>query len=145
MENAYAFPRVGVGAVICRDDEVLLIHRKGSHGADTWAPPGGHLDFGESFENCAERETLEETGIQVKAVRILSVTNDVWPELGRHFASIWMECRYLSGEAAPIAEEELDGAQWFPKTRLPKNLFGPFYELLKATNRLGEFQFGEER
>lgn len=140
-ENPYAFPRVGVGAVIWRDEKILLIHRKGAHGAGTWAPPGGHLDYGESFEACAERETLEETGIRVKALRILSTTNDLWPELGRHFASIWMECRYLSGEAAPVAAEELDAARWFPKNALPKNLFGPFRELLKITGKIGEVGF----
>jgi 8-oxo-dGTP diphosphatase len=40
-------PRVGVGIVITRGNEVLLIHRHGAHGAGTWSPPGGHLDFGE--------------------------------------------------------------------------------------------------
>ena len=45
---------VGVAVLVRRGEQVLLTHRKGSHGAGTWAPPGGHLDMGESFEDCAD-------------------------------------------------------------------------------------------
>lgn len=41
--------RVGIGVFIFKDGKFLIGHRHGSHGADTWALPGGHLDFGESF------------------------------------------------------------------------------------------------
>jgi len=56
-------PRIGVGVIIVRQGLVLLGQRKGSHGSGSWAVPGGHLEFGETVENCARRETLEETGI----------------------------------------------------------------------------------
>jgi 8-oxo-dGTP diphosphatase len=49
--------RVGVAAVILREGRVLLGERIGSHGAHTWATPGGHLEWGESIEECAKRET----------------------------------------------------------------------------------------
>lgn len=42
--------RVGVAAVILREGRVLLGERIGSHGAHTWATPGGHLEWGESIE-----------------------------------------------------------------------------------------------
>ena len=54
--------RVGVGVIIVRDGNVLLGERAGSHGAGTWALPGGHLEFGETVADCARREVLEETG-----------------------------------------------------------------------------------
>jgi len=61
----------------------------------TWALPGGHLDFGESFETCAMREVLEETGVQVKdnSVRFLTITNDVMPSEHKHYVTIFMACR----------------------------------------------------
>ncbi|HEU5357581.1 MAG TPA: NUDIX domain-containing protein, partial [Gemmatimonadales bacterium] len=49
-------PQLGVGVLILREGKLLLGQRRGSHGAGTWAPPGGHLDSGESVEQCACRE-----------------------------------------------------------------------------------------
>ncbi|KAF6793786.1 Nudix hydrolase 1, partial [Colletotrichum musicola] len=60
--NPFDFPRVGVAAIIQRKDgRVVVGKRQSSHGAGTWQLPGGHLEFGESFFDCAARETLEET------------------------------------------------------------------------------------
>ncbi|EXJ83525.1 hypothetical protein A1O1_07148 [Capronia coronata CBS 617.96] len=59
----------------------LLGMRLGSHGADTWALPGGHLEFNETFEECAAREVLEETGLVLdpESLRFLTATNDLMP------------------------------------------------------------------
>ena len=46
-------PKVGTAIIITRDNKILLMKRRGPHGAGTWSPPGGHLDFGESPEQCA--------------------------------------------------------------------------------------------
>ena len=43
-------PKVGVGVMVFKDGKILLAKRKGSHGAGEYAFPGGHLEFGESFE-----------------------------------------------------------------------------------------------
>lgn len=69
-------PRVGVAAIIIRNNQVLLIRRKNVHGAGSWSTPGGHLDFGETPEQCAIRETQEEVGIEIKDVRFVAATND---------------------------------------------------------------------
>jgi 8-oxo-dGTP diphosphatase len=61
-------PRVGVGVIVLRNGLVLLGRRIGSHGAGSWALPGGHLEFGESVEQCAAREVLEETGLDIQVV-----------------------------------------------------------------------------
>ncbi|KIW70147.1 hypothetical protein PV04_02447 [Phialophora macrospora] len=57
----------------------ILGKRLGSHGAGTLGLPGGHLEFGESFEDCAAREIMEETGLDVEDVEFLTATNDVMP------------------------------------------------------------------
>ncbi len=41
-------PQVGTGIIITKDNQVLLIKRKGPQGAGTWSTPGGHLEFGEA-------------------------------------------------------------------------------------------------
>lgn len=43
-------PKVGVGVLIVDGNKILLGKRKNAHGDGCWAPPGGHLEFGESWQ-----------------------------------------------------------------------------------------------
>ena len=70
-------PIVGVGVIVLRNGLVLLGERIGSHGSGTWALPGGHLEFGETVEQCAAREVLEETGLKLQEVRTGPYSSDV--------------------------------------------------------------------
>jgi 8-oxo-dGTP diphosphatase len=116
-------PRVGVGVVIRRGADILLIRRKNVHGAGTWSTPGGHLEAGETPDRCAAREAREETGVEVENVRFLGVTNDVFEAEGRHYVTLWMEADYLSGTAAVRAAHEMSEVRWCPSEALPANLF----------------------
>ncbi len=60
--------RVGVGAVVFRDNAVLLVRRKQPPSAGEWAIPGGKVRLGESLQQAAEREIREETGIRIRAL-----------------------------------------------------------------------------
>ena len=75
-------PKVGVSVVLRFENLVLLGKRKGSHGAGTWAFPGGHLEYGESVEDCGKRELLEETNIDLKNLVPISngFTNDIFED-----------------------------------------------------------------
>jgi len=55
-------PRIGIGVMIFKERKVLFGKRKSSHGEGEYAFPGGHLDYMERIEDCAKRETFEETG-----------------------------------------------------------------------------------
>lgn len=124
-------PRIGVGVVITRGDEILLMRRSGRHGPGTWSTPGGHLEPGESLEECCAREALEETGIEVGDVRFRAITNDVF-ENGRHYVTVWMEGEYVAGEVPAGATQEASAVGWFPWTDLPAPLFLPFRNLVEG-------------
>ena len=68
-------PKVGVGVMVLKNGKVLIGKRKGAHGAGEWAWPGGHLEYMESFEDCARREVMEETGIEIHNIRFLRLMN----------------------------------------------------------------------
>ena len=114
-------PGVGVGVVVRRGGEVLLVKRR-HHGAGSWSTPGGYLDAGESFEACAARETLEETGVRVGDVAFRAVTNDIHED-GKHNVTIWLTARHEAGEARVVSPEELDEVGWFAWDSLPEPLY----------------------
>lgn len=123
-------PRVGVGVVITKDQQVLLLRRRNVHGAGTWSTPGGHLDFGESPEQCAVREVKEETGLDIDPVVFRAITNDVFVAENRHYITIWMEGHYTAGEPFLAAPYEASEIGWFPWDALPQPLFLPLQHLL---------------
>lgn len=58
--------QVGIGVIILKGNKILLGKRIDGHSKGTWQSTGGHLEFGESFEDGARREIKEETGLEVK-------------------------------------------------------------------------------
>ena len=116
--------------LVYRGDEVLLVRRHGSHGAGTWSPPGGYLDFGEDPAECAVREAREETDLEVAPPRFAGVTNDLFAADGKHFVTLWFETQHLGGEARAAAPRELTEVGWFARSELPTPLFLPFEHFL---------------
>lgn len=102
---------------------MLLMRRANTHGAGSWSTPGGHLDIGESPEECAVREVREEVGVDIGDVRFLGVTNDVFEVEQRHYITIWMEADLIAGTAAVVAAHEMSEVAWFPAASLPAELF----------------------
>ncbi len=125
-------PQVGVAVIIEQDGGVLLLKRKGAHGEGTWAPPGGHLEFGESLEECAMRETLEETGIVVSDVQFVAITNDVFASEQKHYVTVWVEGTHTSGQATVAYPDKVEAVAWVPWNALPETLFIPFQNLLSG-------------
>ena len=123
-------PRIGVGIIIRRGDEVLLLRRAGAHGVGSWSTPGGHLDHGESLEQCAAREAAEETGVEIRHPRFRAITNDVFEDEARHYLTVWMDAEYRTGDARANAPDEVAAVGWFRWDQLPTPLFLPFQNLL---------------
>ena len=126
------YPRVGVGVIVTKGERVLMIKRQGAHGQGTWSMPGGHLEYGESPEACAARETLEETGVEIANLRALGFTNDLFEESGRHYITLWMRAEYASGEATVAAPDEASEVAWVAWDALPEPLFLPLRNLIRG-------------
>ncbi len=129
---------IGFGVMVLRDGKILLGQRhvdpiKASsemHGEGTWTMPGGKLHFGESFEEGAKREVMEETGVEINAsdLEVISVTNDIVPEA--HFVTIGMILKEYPGEARVMEPDEITVWDWFSLDKLPSPLFPPSLKIL---------------
>lgn len=113
--------RVGVGILLVRQGQVLLGRRKGAHGAGEYAWPGGHLEFGETLEECVAREMEEETGLVVRPVRPVSLSNVI--KYGRHYLDIQYLVEYVSGTPEVREPDKVEGWAWYPLDSLPSPLF----------------------
>ena len=126
--------KVGVAIIITKNDQVLLMKRKGIHGMGTWSTPGGHLEFGEAPEQCASREAKEEVGLDVVDIRFRAVTNDIFEISGKHYVTIWMEGKTILNEPVIAAEDEVAEIGWFAWDSLPNPLFLSLENLIKANS-----------
>jgi 8-oxo-dGTP diphosphatase len=95
-------PIVGVGAVILREREVVLVRRSAEPLRGQWSLPGGMLELGETLRQGVEREVLEETGLRVEAKHVLDVFDSIFPDAeGRpqfHYVLIDFLCVLRGGE-----------------------------------------------
>ncbi|CAD7938604.1 unnamed protein product [Amoebophrya sp. A120] len=109
--------RVGVGCVLVnRAGHILVGKRKKSHGAGQYALPGGHLEMGEEWADCAAREVREETGLVLEPenFRFLYVSNDVYTE-EKHYVTIFMLHTPKIGEDRTpqnLEPEKCEGWSW---------------------------------
>lgn len=115
-------PKVGIGIMILKDGKVLLGKRKGSHGEGEYSFPGGHLEYMESFEDCARREIAEECGIEVKNIRFQLLAN-VLTYAPKHYVHIGMIADYVSGEPKVLEPEKCESWDWYSMDDLPQPLF----------------------
>jgi 8-oxo-dGTP diphosphatase len=128
-------PKVGLAVIIKKENKILLGQRKGSHGEGTWAMPGGHLEYGESWEECATREVSEEVGITISNIQYLSATNDIFQEPNKHYVTIFMTADYKSGEVQNLEPEKCAGWGWFEWDKMPSPIMLPIINLIQQNNK----------
>jgi 8-oxo-dGTP diphosphatase len=118
MDIPEKIPFVGIGCVVVRDGQLLLVRNRRGF----WSTPGGHLDFGETPEGCAAGEAFEETGVAVSNVEFVAITNDVMPDVDKHYLTVWM--RGDADDAEPVIgdKEEITQIGWFAPNALPQPL-----------------------
>lgn len=129
-------PQVGVAVIVVRDGRVLVGRRlSDSHGHDTWQFPGGHLEFGESIEQCAAREVAEETGLVVTSLARGPYTNDVFAADGKHFVTLFVVAQSPSGDALPMEPNKCAEWRWCKWDALPTPHFLSIEHLLATGYR----------
>ena len=125
-------PKVGVGVIIRRDRKVLIGQRLNAHGHESWSFPGGHLEYGESFEDCAKRETREETGLEINLVGSTYVTNDNFEIEGKHYVTVFVVGDWIGGEAKVKEPDKIHRWQWIGWDKLPQPMFLPLQHLVES-------------
>jgi len=134
-------PLIGVAAIVIRNGKVLLGRRKNSHGDGCWQFPGGHLEYGETIQDCAIREVREETGMVVWSPRLGPYTNDVFEQEDKHYVTLYVICRHNSGKPAVKEPEKCDRWDWFDWENLPQPPFLPIRNLLRHGFDIRHWQF----
>lgn len=124
-------PKIGIGVIIIKDNKVLFGKRKNSHGDGTWSLPGGHLEFGESWKDCALREVEEEVGITINNLHFVTATNDIFQPEEKHYVTLFIKADYVSGEVTLKEPEKCEQWDWFSWDNLPQPLFLPIENLLR--------------
>jgi 8-oxo-dGTP diphosphatase len=114
--------KVGIGVMIVKDGKVLLGKRKGSHGAGEYAFPGGHLEYMESFADCAMREVGEECGIKIKNIKFQFLANltDYAP---KHYVHIGLLAEWAGGQPEVLEPERCESWDWYEINKLPQLMF----------------------
>lgn len=115
-------PKVGIGILIFKDNKILLGKRRGSHGDGEYAFPGGHLEYMESFEDCAKREIAEECGIEVKNIRFHLLANLI-KYAPKHYIHIGMIADWEGGEPKVLEPDRCESWAWYNIDELPSPLF----------------------
>jgi 8-oxo-dGTP diphosphatase len=122
-------PLFGVGVLVVRDGKVLLGRRTSPHGRDTWAPPGGKAEPGESEDEAARRELAEETGLAGAVPKVVAETTDTFPS-GDTWRTRWVLMDWVSGEAQVLEPDGVEDWGWYEWDRLPAPLFLPMASLV---------------
>jgi 8-oxo-dGTP diphosphatase len=128
---------VGIGIMLLKGNRILLGKRHddpekaGSElgGAGTWTMPGGKLRFGESFEEGARREVMQETGMKLRSASLICVNNDIAQKA--HFVTVGLISTEFEGDPRVMEPDEITEWRWFDLDRLPAPLFPASSKVIK--------------
>ncbi len=102
------YPLVGVGAIIFRGTQVLLVQRGSEPSYGKWSVPGGLVEVGESLGDAIRREVREEVGLEIDVGDLVAALDRVIPdENGRplyHYVLLDFLCLYRGGEPTPASD-----------------------------------------
>jgi len=118
FETGFQTPKVDIRAVVIKDNKILLTREKAD---EKWAMPGGFADINLSPSENAEKEVLEETGLTVKATRLISVIDTDrhnFPPLEYHYYKLVIGCEFKTGDLR--GSDETYESRFFDFDQLPE-------------------------
>ncbi|MEV7170000.1 NUDIX hydrolase [Streptomyces sp. NBC_01310] len=135
QQNAEERPGIAA-AIVVHEGRVLMVRRRVAEGQLSWQFPAGEVEPNEAREDAAVRETQEETGLAVKAVKLLG--ERIHPATGRLMS--YTACEVVGGDAHVADTDELAELAWVAHAEIPQyvpyGLFEPVQEHLdSALNR----------
>lgn len=135
-----ARPIVGIGVVVWCRGRVLLIRRGKPPRAGQWSLPGGAQQLGETVEQAARREVLEETGVRVDRCELLTVVDmiDRDPTGAVRYHYTLVDFRAETAEPALCAGDDAVAAAWFdPDQLLELGLWSETLRIIELSRRTG--------
>ncbi|WP_298850725.1 NUDIX hydrolase [uncultured Ruegeria sp.] len=109
-------PKIGALAVVLHHDQVLLVQRSKQPDKGLWGFPGGHVEWGETVLQAAQRELLEETSVIAHPAHYLNnldlLRHDAKGHVVSHYLLVGVACHFQSG--TPKAGDDALDARWFP-------------------------------
>ncbi|WP_244876872.1 NUDIX hydrolase [Acidocella facilis] len=139
MSQYPSAPKIGIGIVLIKGDEVLLVKRGKPPGAGLWSLPGGKQELGETAEETARRELFEETGLRcgplVLAGHVDSIHRDAAGEIEFHYTILDFAARYEGGEAK--AQDDVLEVAWATRDEFDRyGLWSEARRIIEAAFRL---------
>ena len=120
-------PRVAVGAIVIRNNKVLLVKRKQPPDEGLWAIPGGRVKLGETLQKAAEREVKEETGLDIVNLRQFHTYSNPDRDPRHHTISVVFVAQ-ARGE--PKARDDAADIGMFTEDTLPEKLAFDHHQIL---------------
>ncbi|CAF0982020.1 unnamed protein product [Rotaria sordida] len=136
-------PLVGIGVIVVYPsrypEHVLVSERLSSHGKGCYQLPGGHLEYGESFEECAQRELKEETNLDSSSFKLVHVTNTIFSQedgQSKHYVTLFMKT-IINDDSALKCVEPHKNSNWIWikwKNLNQMKLFAPLQQAVNNSN-----------
>jgi len=136
-------PRVAVGAIVFQNQRILLVLRGQPPAESCWAIPGGSVEIGETLQQAAQREVLEETGLSIRArepaFAFDVIERDADGAVRFHYVVVDVMAEYMEGSLRP-GGDAID-ARWVSPTELTRLAVSPAtLDLLRARFRFGVYK-----
>ena len=121
--------KVGIGIFVIKDDKMLMLKRL-KESSPVWGLPGGKLEEGETWEECASRELLEETGLNASKFKQISWAN-YFSKTGHQYITLFVKALDYSGEPVNLEPKSHSEVTWHSLFNIPKPTFAALDSTIK--------------